>query len=255
MANHLVCPHCGEHLRLRHPASDGTIIKCGLCRGKLFGNGTPVANTSSVSDDTKVSQPQPLVAERPRRRKQKSVEHDSDEYPVATPELPRWLAPVGLTALVAIALAGFMWNQGAPPPAPAGLHNNGAESNHTTVNKQPIEPANVAKALSAEVPRPASLIGSWSLQEPAGGTIELTADGDARVNAPLLNDKPLLFTSRWFVVAKDGDIYDLELGTEPLRTGNHRLRVELTDENTLRLIKYSNTADLNVRVRTFIKRK
>src|SRR5262249_1602118 len=114
--------------------------------------------------------------------------------------------------------------------------------------------AAVAVNHRAELPRSPRLIGTWQLQEAGGGTLEFNSDGTAKISAPLIIEKPLELTSRWFVVGNNGDTFDLEIGAEPFRTANHQLRIVLDGDSTLRLIKYADSAALSARERIFGKR-
>jgi hypothetical protein len=253
MATRVVCPECNEKLVLRTPVGEHNQIKCSSCKAKFKPNSLRDTQPVNVAtSDTAVDTPLVAPARTSRRER---VERVSDpSFNVRdNGVIPSWFKVVGFVGLIVLATVGLLYSQNVPPvPTVVSAHESNAISDTST----PSVPSAVTVSTSRkEMLRPERLTGTWDLQESGGGTIEFGADGTVQIAAPLLTEKSLNLTSRWFVVGNDQDTFDLEIGNEPFRSANHQLRVVLIGDTTLRLIKYADSAAFSARERTFVKRK
>ncbi len=168
----------------------------------------------------------------------------------------RWLLPASVACLAVMILLGLFFAQ-KPPPAPAppstSLLDNSVDRRPKLLRTaQPADSGSLVIDVTG-VRRPQELVGMWTLQEPGGGTLDLRADGNVILKAPMIDDKLLEVSALWFITKTDGQEYALEFGAEPHRTGNNRATVRLQSDGTLRVIRFISVNGLNFEPRIFKK--
>jgi hypothetical protein len=275
MKSRLVCPKCRETLVLHRPAIESTRVKCRNCgtkfyAGKAEGAAEPV--TPGAAHQSMHSTPSPGLGSPPNdqsadERSSHAETHEPTEsvrsrhktkvrvQPEPGPR--RWWIHVSLAGLLVVSLAGMFFAQKAPPlPAAKAPVSNDANARFDSSKAEQMGILTNHDALlsSFEMPRPVALLGTWDLQEAGGGTVEFAAGGAFKIKATIVGDRPIEFTSRWFVIRTDNNTFELQIGMEPHHVGNHHMNVALQDDGTLRMTKYSYSAGLSVRERVFRKR-
>lgn len=110
----VICPHCGEKLKLRSPSSDHSQIKCGNCKGKF--QPASAADTKQINVNEDTAESKPLVA-RPRstRRELPEPKAGSSVFPVTHEAMPGWMKVAGVGSLVVLSAVGLFFTRSAPP--------------------------------------------------------------------------------------------------------------------------------------------
>lgn len=281
MKMRIYCPECRHQLVLRRATIDSTRVKCQNCGAKFYaGKAEAVASPAAPARAdpppppvvppaaSRLAEPNPAdeevapeaaaaVAEVPEEEEAQESGgrrvRRKERVKVAAPsKLPGWVIPLGVAVLVLTSALGLFLSQRAPgvPDLPKPAERPApVDPAHATVVRNPN-----ALVYPLELRRPDRLVGVWELQEPGGGTIEFAADGLVEINAPLVTAERLKLTARWNITSHEGPIYEIEIGPELARDGNHRTRVVLDDPDTLRLTKYAVPGKLSVRERIFKRR-
>lgn len=262
MSSTLVCPQCRVELTFKKPVIASTKIKCKGCGAKFYAGKTSPARAAMAGGapgDAAMTPPERAPALLDIEPAPKPVEPRRQRIKIKSAQpWPKWATPAIAVGVVGLIILGIVFGQ-KPPPVP-----------EPTTTASATEPANPFKAAppAANRPavgtdailidvtkarRPAELIGVWKLEDPAGGTLELAADGSARIQGPFLKGPAVDFTSTWFVMNNNGVTFNLEFGSEPLRVENHRATVRLQTDGRLKLLKYANSAEVDVTPRVFKK--
>ncbi len=168
----------------------------------------------------------------------------------------RWLLPASVACLAVMILLGLFFAQ-KPPPAPAppttSLLDNSVDRRPKLLRKAPDADSGSLVLDVTGVRRPPELVGMWTLQEIGGGTLDLRADGNVILKAPMIDDKMLEVSALWFITKTEGQEYALEFGAEPHRTSNNRATVRLQSDGTLRFIRFMSGNNWNFEPRIFKK--
>jgi hypothetical protein len=253
-----ICPECQKKLVLHRPAIASTRIKCRECGAKFYAGhstttGAPVAAGATSPTPTRANPSPELADKQPVPAADPSVElgeqrqRHREQRPV-----PKWAAPVAVAGLLAVTAAGVLMRPQPQLPEERPLPPVAPEVSKTDGSKSPNPPLPIG--MTMEAVRPNALVGVWELQGPTTGTLDFRADGAATIHAPLLDDKPLQFSSLWYVVLSDGDNFELQLGPLPHRPGNHVARVSLQADGSLKMTRYATSAGLSIQERVFTKR-
>jgi len=269
MGTRIICPKCGEKLRLHKPAIDSTRIKCRQCGHKFYagkaenwGNEDqplaggfhplPAANVSvsehvpdlsESADDAIAVVTDPNEGHEKKRRRSR---HRQQEV-----KLPRWAIPVGIIALIGIALAGIFLGQ-QPPPSPDPYTADAATPNKKskTIHEVRFEDT---LSKSRNNFRPTELVGIWRTNNPPGGFLDLAADGSVQVHGAFLDKNTIDSTCRWFTLRIYGEVYELEFGPEPKLASNHAAQLMLKPDGTLVMTRYTSAAAMSLQERVFTK--
>lgn len=267
MGTRILCPQCGDKLQLHKPAIDSTRIKCRQCGHKFYAGKAenwgaeeqplaggfhplPGANPAAIGSQQVATQTEMGLggiavsdhepeARWVRRRRQ----HEGTKY-------PPWVMPMGVVALVVVALAGIFFSQQSRPEtdATANLTDNEASGKlKRSDDKSTSKPTNDS--------RPPELIGIWETNNPPGGFLDLAADGTVRVHGAFLDQNQIDSTTRWFTVRAVDGTFELEIGPEPSLTTNHVVRLVKQPDGSLMMTRYATLVSMNHQERLLTKKK
>jgi len=245
MRQHLICPECNHKLVLHRPVVDASRVKCRNCKAKFYAGRattTVVEEEAAFASSAAPALEEPTqreaeapVATSPRRRRRESPEE---------PQAPRWLIPLALAGLGCIMAAGFFLT--STPAVPDEREDVSTE----TLQPSPItvtSPLRKVDGIEARLPpiHPPALAGVWEIVDAPGNVLELQADGVAVVRGAFADDKPIVYTARWYVTVADGTSFELQIGPKRFRQGNHQLRVKVLTDGTLKLTRYFDGSQNN----------
>lgn len=264
----IICPQCRNQLSIHRPSVAATRIKCRNCGNKFYAGKAEevveakVAMVAAAPAESVVAAvvtaPAEEAFDQERKKEQRSANRERRRQSIRKKRL-RWLLPLSIASLVGMIVLGLFFAK-KPPPPPAPPTSSLVEN---MADRKPPRPLSKAPpidsgALVIDVGmarRPDELVGTWTLQEPAGGTMALLKDGTATIKAAMLPDKLIETTGPWFVIKVDGQEFSLEIGPEPYRVDNYRLTVRLQSDGQLRVIRFMHNQQANFDPRMFQKSK
>lgn len=255
MSTRVVCPDCGDRLKLHKPAIDSTRVKCRNCGAKFYagkaenwsedseyaGGFHPLPGPTPAA--TAVAAPavhQVMAAPAEPQIKRERIRHEQ--------KTPVWVMPVGILAVLGIAIAGIFLGQTPAIPEPGKDLTRAKTKAASKVNAQPDMVVRIGENF-----RPPDLIGVWETSDVPGGRLDIAADGTIHIRGAFLNEERLDLVSRWFTARVNGHEYIIEVGQEPKLVGNHGIRLIKQDDGTLLMTRYTNAATLNIQERRFTK--
>lgn len=265
MSTRVVCPDCGDRLKLHKPAIDSTRVKCRNCGGKFYAG--KAENWSDETEFTGSFHPlpgsAPAVATATAIAPANLTKRIEDEF-TSSPEIqgnrqrirldgktsaPAWAMPVGILAVLGIAVAGIFFGQ--TPAVPEFTKEISTPTHSKAVASKSTQPDAIVQIGSNF--RPADLIGIWETSDVPGGRLDFAADGTIHIRGAFLNQETLDLVSRWYTARAHGNEYVIEIGQEPKLIGNHGMRLVKQADGSLLMTRYTNVATLNIQERRFTK--